>query len=156
VKGGERLNPKSYKPEPGNEAPAINESEVPLVLKLHIAPELYAEYEQSALSQGLTPTELILHRLKRCREHTGLRPLYFNDTQRAQLETILQKKPLENAEQALALIKAGLSVRIGDLPPIQLTAQQVKRIGMAGYAGQSAEERLNYIIKGAISKALGV
>lgn len=156
AKGGE-LSPKPvYTPERGNEAPAINEGEVPVVLKLHLPQELYAEYEQIALGQGLTPTELIMHRLKRCKDHTALRPIYFNDSQRSQLEGILQKKPLENAEQAIALIKAGLSVHIGDLPPIQLTAQQVKRIGMAGYAGQTAEERLQYIIKGAISKALGI
>lgn len=154
VKGG-RLSPK-HVPEPGNAAP-VNASELPsVVISLQIPRELYEEYERNAVSQGLTPTELFMHRIKRCKDHSGIRTLFFTDSQRAQLETLLQKKPLETADQAMALIVAALSVKVGDLPPIQLTAQQVKRLGMAGYAGQSAEERLQYIVKGAISKALGI
>lgn len=145
-----------YRPEPGNEAPAVNEDEVPVVLKLSIPQELYAEYEKLAAAQSLTVTELVMHRLRRCRDHNSLRPLYFTDSQRSSLENLLQKRPIETAEQALALLNAALSIRIGEFPPIPLSAQQVKRIGMSGYAGQSAEERLSQIVQSAISKAVGI
>ena len=146
----------AYKAEPGNEDPAINEHEVPVVLKLSLPQDLYADYEKLAENQGLTVTELVMHRLRRCKEHNSLRPLYFGDSQRGALETLLQKRPLETAEQTLSLLAASLSVKIGDFPPIPLSAQQVKRIGLAGYAGQTGEERLAQIVKAAISKALGI
>lgn len=146
----------TYKPDIGNEAPAINEGEGPVVLKLTIPLDLYAEYEGLASKQGLTVAELVLHRLRRCKDHNSLRPLYFTDTQRAQLETILQKRPLELSEQALTLLTTMLSLRVGELPPIQLTAQQIKRIQMGGYAGQTPEQRLAGIVQGAISKAYGI
>ena len=141
--------------ELGNEAPAINEGELPVTIRLSVPQELYAEYEKAAANQGLTVTELIMHRIKRCKDHNSLRPLYFSDSQRSSLEQILQKKPIETAEQALALLGASLSIPIGDLP-VQLTAQQRKRISMGGYGGTSAEERFAQIIRGAISKNYGV
>ena len=156
MKGVSGVAKTAYKSEPGNEDPAVNEHEVPVVLKLSLAQELYDEYQKLAENQGLTVTELIMHRLRRCKDHNSLRPLYFGDSHRGALETLLQKRPLETAEQALSLLAASMSVRIGDFPPIPLSAQQVKRIGMAGYAGQTAEERLSQIVKAAISKAVGI
>lgn len=148
------MSPKpKYKPEIGNEAPV--EGEV-VILKLKVPAELYESYEKQAEKQGLKPEELVVHRLQRCKDHAGIRTLFFSDSQRQQLENILQKRPLENAEQTLALINAGLSVRVGDLPPITLTAQQVKRIGMMGYAGQTAEERFQFMLQSAISKLVGI
>ena len=145
-----------YKPELGNEAPAVNEAELPVQIRLSIPRELYDEYEKIAGNQGLTVTELVMHRLYRCKDHNSIRPLYFADTQRGQLELLLQKRPLETAEQALALLGTSFSVRIGDFPPIPLSAQQVKRIGMGGYAGMTAEQRLTQIVQSAISKAVGI
>lgn len=146
----------TYRPEPGNEAPAINEDEGPVVLKISFARSVYAEYEELAQRQGLTVAELVAHRMRRCKDHNSIRPLYFNDSQRAQLEALLQKKPLELSEQAITLLATALSLRVGDLPPIQLTAQQIKRIQMGGYAGQTPEQRLAGIVQGAISKAYGI
>lgn len=145
-----------YKPEPGNEAPAVNEDEGPIVLRVSIPRDLYAEYEGSAQKQGLTVAELVLHRMRRCRDHNGLRPLYFTDLQRGQLEQLLQKRPLETAEQALALLTTCMSIRIGEFPPIPITAQQVKRIEMSAYGGKTVQDRLAGIVQGAISKAVGI
>jgi hypothetical protein len=146
----------AHKPERGNEAPAVNEAELPVTIRLAIPRDLYADYESAAAKQGLTVTELIMHRLYRCKDHNSLRPLYFSDSQRGALETLLQKRPIENAEQALATLNANLHVRISDFPAIPLTPQQVKRIGMGGYAGQTAEQRLIQIVQAAIAKGYGV
>jgi hypothetical protein len=145
-----------HTPERGNEAPAANDAELPVHIRLAIPQELYAEYEKSADRQGLTVTELIMHRLRRCKDHNSLRPIYFSDTHRGALETLLQKRPIETADQAIAALNSNLTVRVAEFPAIPLSPQQVKRIGMGGYAGQSAEERLVSIIKGAIAKAYGV
>ena len=51
-----------YKPELGNEAPAVNEAELPVQIRLSIPRELYDEYEKIAGNQGLTVTELVMHR----------------------------------------------------------------------------------------------
>ena len=142
-------------PEPGNEAPAANEAEVPVSIRLAIPQELYAEYEQSAYKQGLTVTELIMHRLVRCKDHSGRRTLFFSDTQREQLERILQKRPIESADQALALLGANLVANVGQFP-IQFTAPQIKRISMGGYGGLSAEERFAQIVLSAVAKSYGV
>lgn len=145
-----------HTPEPGNEAPAVNDGELPVAVRLMLPQDLYKSYEDAALSQGLTVTELMMHRLRRCKDHNSIRPLYFNDQQRSSLETLVQKRPIETPDQALTLLTSSLAIRIGDFPPIPLSAQQVKRIGMSGYAGQTAEERLAQIVKAAISKAVGI
>lgn len=150
------MGPKVYKPELGNEQPAVNEADLPVVLKLSIPQELYAEYETAASKQGLTVTELMMHRLRRCKDHNGLRTLFFTDSQRGLLEQLLQKRPLESAEQALSLLTACMSVRIGEFAPIPLTAQQVKRLEMSAYGGKSVHERLAGIVQGAVSKAVGI
>lgn len=152
---GRPANVSKHTPEPGNEL-AVNDAEVPVQVRLSIPRDLYDEYESLALMQGLTVTELIMHRLRRCKDHNSLRPLYFSDYHRAALETLLQKKPLETADQTVALLTSSLSIKIGDFPPIPLSAQQVKRIGMAGFAGQTAEQRLAQIVQSAISKAVGI
>lgn len=153
MKGG--LSPK-HTPELGNEAPAVNESEGPKILKITIPADLYVEYEVAAGKSGLTVAELVLHRLRRCKDHNGIRTLFFSDAQRAQLENILQKKPLETSEQALTVLKACLSVNLSDFEPVPLTAQQVKRLAMAGYAGQTPQDRVRQIVQNAVSKAVGI
>lgn len=142
-----------HKPELGNEAPKVVEK---VVVKLTIPEELYAGYEELAEKQGLTVEELMLHRLKRCKDFNGLRPLFFSDVQRQKLEDILQKRPLESADQAVAALSACLTIRISEFEPISLTAQQVKRLGMSGYAGQNSQDRLAQIVRGAVSKAVGI
>lgn len=142
-------------PEPGNEA-AVNEAEVPVVIKLAIPPDLYTVYESLSAAQGLTPAELMLHRLRRCSNHSSIRSLYFTETQVRQLESLLQRRPIETTDQALLLISKLVSVQIGDFEPVQLSAEQVKRIHIGAYGGQTPQSKLEGIVKGAISKAVGV
>lgn len=147
--------PRKDEPELGNEA-AINESEVPVVVKLAIPPDLYALYEALASAQDLKPTELMLHRLQRCASHSSIRSLYFSESQLRQLEVTLQKKPIDSAEQAIALITKLLSVKIGDFEPVPLSAEQAKRIHLGAYGGMTPQEKLQGIVQSAVSKAVGI
>lgn len=137
------------------EAPAVNEGEGPVVLKLVIPRDLYAEYEEAAQKQDLTTAELIVHRLQRCKTHSSIRSAYFSTSQLARLEQILQKRPIEDAEHALALIKTAMSVRIDSFDPVPISHMQAKRIHLGAFGGQTPYDRLCYIVQGAIAKATG-
>lgn len=144
--------------EPLVQAPeiqAVNEAEGPVVIKLTLPGELYAEYKDLADKQELTPAELMIHRLSRCRTHSSVRSLYFSQQQLSRLEQLLQKRPIENSEQALALMTAAFSFQLGEFPPVPLTPAQAKRIHLGAFGGQTAYDRLCYIVQGAVSKMTG-
>lgn len=134
---------------------AINEDEGPVVLKLSIPADLYAEYEDLAYTQQLTVAELMLDRIKRCKGHSSIRSLYFTTLQLSQLEGILQKRPIADSTHALALLQAALSVRVGDFEPIPISASQAKRLALAAYGGLTVQDHLARVIQGAIAKATG-
>lgn len=144
------------KPEPGNEAPALNEGEVPQIIKLAVPPDLYAEYEELAQKQGLTVAELMIHRLQRCKDHISVRPLYFTDAQRTRLEALIGKRPLDTTELALSAVSAAFKVRIDQFDPISLTVNQVRRIHMGAIGGQTPQDKLEFIITRAVSKETGI
>lgn len=135
---------------------AINEDEGPVVLKLTIPQELYNEYKQVADSQELSVSELMLHRLQRCAGHSSIRSLYFHTSHLVQLENLLQKRPLETPDQAVALLASALSIRLGDFPPVPVTAAQAKRLKMGAYGGKTEYEHVAQIISAAVAKATGV
>lgn len=141
--------------EIGNEA-AVNEADIPIIVKLAIPPDLYALYESLAEVQNLTAAELLLHRLQRCATHSSIRSLYFSESQLRQLEAALQKRPIETAEQALALINKLISVRISDFEPITISAEQAKRIHLGAYGGLTPQDKLRGIVIAAIGKATGI
>lgn len=135
---------------------AVNEEEGPVIVKLALPPELYAQYEEVASKQDLTPAELMLHRLNRCATHSSIRSLYFSESQLRQLEAILQKRPIETSEHAIALLVSMLSVRVGDFEPVPISASQAKRIHLGAIGGQSPYDKLCQIVQGAIAKATGI
>ncbi len=136
---------------------AINEDEpAPVVLKLTLPAELYAQFEEMADGQDLTVAELMVHRLTRCVDHSSIRSLYFSESQVRQLEAVLQTRPLDDPIKALASITSWFKFRINEFEPVQVTAQQAKRIHLGAYTGVSAQEHLHRIIVGAVAKATGV
>lgn len=146
----------TYKPEVGNEAPAVNEDEGPVTVKISITRELYDEYSTLAEKQGLTPAELMLHRLKRCVAHSSIRSIYLPESQVRQVEGILQRRPLETSDQLLALMTEAFRFRIDGFEPIQITPQRAKRIHLGAIGGQTPQQRLEMIIDAALVKATGL
>ena len=134
---------------------AINEDEGPVVVKLILHPDTYREYKELAEKQDLTAAELMAHRLTRCKDHSSIRSLYFSSSQVARLEQLLQKRPLETAEQAISLVAAAFSFRVGDFPPVPISPSQSKRIHMGAFSGQTPYDRLCYIVQGAVAKMTG-
>jgi hypothetical protein len=146
---------KLTKEEPRVEAAAINEDEGPVVVKLTIPRDIYDQYADLAEKQDLTPADLMVHRLTRCRNHASIRSLYFSTSQLQQLETVMQKRPIETAEQAITLIQSAFSFRVGELPPIPITPTQAKRLHLSAYGGQTPYDRICYVVQGAVAKATG-
>lgn len=135
---------------------AVNEAEVPKIIKLAIPADLYEEYKQLAEAQQLTVAELMVDRLRRCRTHSSIRSLYFPTSQLTQLESLLQKRPIESPDHALTLVKNLLAVPVEGFQPVPISAAQAKRLSMGAYGGMTVQDHLNRIVQGAISKAVGV
>lgn len=135
---------------------AVNENEGPVVLKLNIPQDLYNTYKELADGQDLTVAELMVHRLTRCVDHSSIRSLYFPTSQLVQLEDLLQKRPIGTSEQAMALIRSALTIRVGDFPPVPITAQQAKRLAMGAYGGKNVIDHVNSVVQKAVSAATGI
>lgn len=146
---------KSQKDEPNGNI-AVNENEVPKVVKIAIPAELYSEYVDLAAKQGLTLNELIIHRLRHCKDHNSIRPIYFSDAHRQQLEQAVGKRPLDTADQAVSAILAVFRFRVDGFEPIQLSSNQARRLQMAAYGGLTVEDRLRQIVTSAVSKSVGL
>ncbi len=78
---------------------------------LSLPEEIYDEYAERATKYGRKPEQEIELRLTRCRNHNDTTPLYFNDQQRGELQTLLGKTP-ESAEHALGMIKRLSTIRV--------------------------------------------
>lgn len=138
------------------EQQAINEDEGPVVVKMTLPRELYNKYLEMAEAQDVSASDLMFNRLERCVGHSSIRSLYFHTSHLAKLEELVQKKPIGTPEQALALLAGALSVKVGDFDPIQLSVQQVKRIGMNAFGGRTAETFLADLVKTSVAKAVGI
>lgn len=70
-------------------------------LSLSIPEELYELYEQEATDQEKTIDEVVINRLYICRGHDSDRPIYFNDAERSELESLTGGRILPDAKTAL-------------------------------------------------------
>jgi len=70
-------------------------------LSLTIPEDLYELYAQEAEDQGKTIDEVVISRLYTCRGHDSSRPLYFNDQERSELESLTGGRILPDAKTTL-------------------------------------------------------
>ena len=82
-----------------------------LAIKLHLPERLLDSYQAEADNYGVSLEELISHRLMVCRDHNAQKPLYFNDSDRRELEKILGKNVASTAD-ALALLRRMVSIKL--------------------------------------------
>lgn len=128
----------------GVDIPVIVETSETVTLK--IPQSVYDEYAKVATKSDITVEELMQHRLANCKNHNALRGLWFSDSERGQLENIIQKWPIESASQALKLlIKAG-TVKI-DGEEITLTPAQKRVLSLAMYGGRTPKSFFESMIK---------
>lgn len=135
-----------------DEFPLMVDVELPNIVEtfetvtLKIPQSVYNEYEKVAAKSEIKVTELMQHRLAACKNHNAVRGLWFSDAERAQLESILQKWPLESAFQALSLLsKSGKVVIEGE--EIVLTPAQKRVLSLAMFGGRTPKTFFESMIK---------
>jgi hypothetical protein len=104
--------------------PEVEVAEAYATVNIRLPQYLFDEYRRVAAAQELSVEEVIQHRLEACRTHNALRGLWFSDTERGQLENLIQKWPLESAHQALTLISRAATVRFDDIEVVLSPAQK--------------------------------
>lgn len=148
---------ESYRPE----APAEYRDELPVLgvpeqievtsgpfisMSIRIPQDIYDEYKRVAVAQDLTVEEVIQHRLEACRSHNALRGLWFSDSERGQLENLIQKWPLESAAQALSIISRAASVKFDEIQ-ISLTPAQKRVLSLSMFGGRTPKSFFEAMVK---------
>ncbi len=94
-------------------------------LSLIIPEDLYDLYEQEAEEKEKTLNEVIIERLYACRHHHSSRGLYFDDSERSELESLTGGRILNTPQDAIKRIRNMESIRLGNVqvvvPPAVLT-----------------------------------
>lgn len=124
--------------------PAIVETYETVTLSLPQA--VYDEYVKVAVRSEITVEELMQHRLANCKNHNALRGLWFSDSERAQLENIIQKWPVESASQVLKLLLKSGTVTING-EEIILSPAQKRVLSLAMYGGRTPKSFFESMIK---------
>lgn len=115
-------------------------------VNIRIPQTLYDTYRKVAAAQDLTVEEVIQHRLDACKFHNALRGLWFSDSERNQLENIIQKWPLETAAQALSLISKAAVVKFDDVQ-VFLTPAQKRMLSLSMISGRSPQKFFEALVK---------
>lgn len=76
---------------------------------------VHTRYEEQARAERIPTDKCMADRLRRCVDHTASRSLYFNDTQRADLERITGGHVIQTPDMALTHIRTTCAVRINDI-----------------------------------------
>ena len=101
-------------------------------VRLHIDEALYRAYQEDAEAHGTTAEQAMADRLQHCQKHGATRPLYFNDQERGELETLLSGVVLKDANHALERLKSFALLRLigdsGKIIKVQLNGNHLSRM----------------------------
>lgn len=114
-------------------SPSPSKAQTSSVYKVAVSTPAAAEYQHQAEAHGVDVEELLAERLESCVEHTSLKPIYINDSQRQALDKLL-KMNLTTAEQLVVRVQQALSVEINHitipLDPNLLTRLKTRTFGV--------------------------
>lgn len=82
------------------------------ILSLTLPVELLELYEEEARTKGKTLDEVVRERLYSCRKHNDNRGVYFNDSERNELERLTGGRIIREARDALTRITNQQSIRL--------------------------------------------
>lgn len=122
------------------------EATIYTTVTLRIPQSLYNEYTSTAALQQMDVEEVMQHRLAKCKTHNTLRGLWFNDSERSQLESLLKKWPLETATQALTLLAQTGSIDMDGFK-VSLTIPQRKILSIRTKHGMAPEKIFESMIR---------
>lgn len=84
-------------------------------------------YEETAAKNGRTLEDELAERLKRCRLYTAGRPIYFNDSERNELERITGGHQLKTAQDALEHIRKAITVDVSNVK-VEIDGRLMQRV----------------------------
>ncbi len=87
---------------------------VELRVSITLPPPVCIAYEAEAKEYGVGLEELLSSRLRECVNYNATKPLYFNDQQRRELETILGRN-VDKPASVLAVLRNNLTVTVNGL-----------------------------------------
>lgn len=136
-----------------DEFPLMNSSvSIPTIVEtyetitLNLPQSIYEEYKKTAAKSEMSVEDLMQHRLSACKNHNALRGLWFSDSERGQLENLLQKWPLESAAQVLKLLVKHNTVIING-EEITLTPAQKRVLSLAMFGGRTPKTFFESMIR---------
>lgn len=127
------------------------ETETYKSVTIRVPEVLYEEYRKVAASQDQTVEDVMQHRLASCKSHNALRGLWFSDSDRAKLEDLIQKRPLETPAQVLTKLSTSGTVALegpdGEKIELSLTPAQKKVLKLRMYGGRTYKAYLEGLLR---------
>lgn len=126
-----------------------------VLIKLEMSEKLYQEYEEMGGKSGRSPEEEISERLKRCKEHTANRPLYFNDAERSEMEKLTGGHLAKSPETVLARLRTAMSIVVEDVT-ITINQRLLQRLSSRVFRGQTMEGVIAKVVLEALERHAGM
>lgn len=116
------------------------------LVHLQIPTIVLNEYKRLASAQDMTVEELLQYRVQACKSHNAVKGLWFSDSERGQLENLLQKWPIETAAQAISIISRAATVQFDNVT-VTLTPAQKKVLSIAMFGGRTPQTFFEGLIR---------
>lgn len=136
---------------------------VPRYFSINIPSDVADELAAQAAEHGLATEQLLADRLIACKDHTAEIPLYANDAERQQLDSLLGYN-FRKMSDVIARIQRLMSCIVvsgkdpGEIEPLSilLSLQRIERIKGQCHHGTLFNDRLRSIIERSIDLELGL
>ena len=99
---------------------------------------LYNHYASQGEASGRSPEDEIVERLRRCKEYTAAKPLYFNDDERAQLEQAIGHTA-RSAGHVVNGLRTLTTITVAGVD-IELPSQLQQRIHSRTFRGETFQQ----------------
>ena len=126
-----------------------------VMFKIELPEALYLQYEEEGARNTRSAEEEITKRLNGCKEHTANRPVYFNDKQRKELESLLGRHLGGDPEVLLARLRNAMKLKVGDVE-IVLDSHLLDRLSTRVFRGQTIEDNIEKWVIEALEKHAGM
>ena len=126
-----------------------------VLIKLEMSEKLYQEYEEMGGKSGRSAEEEISERLKRCKEYTANRPLYFNDAERSEMEKLTGGHLAKSPETVLARLRTAMSIVVEDVT-ITINQRLLQRLSSRVFRGQTMEGVIEKVVIEALERHAGM
>lgn len=112
-------------------------TEFGVFVRLPLTPPLVEKYQVEAQNYGVSLEELLANRLSECADYNATKPLYFNDSQRRDMEALLGKN-VSKPGDVLVVLRKALAIKINGVS-ILLKPDVLERLRTRHHSGDFSE-----------------